>query len=72
MVPAHPENPSPLTLEAAAPTYQLLCPGEAVIGPKPQQGGLASERLGWFARQGRHSVTAQDWHTWLAYSDRWL
>src|SRR5579875_156770 len=60
-------------LEAAAAVYRLVCgPGERVIGAPPEEGRLASERLGWFVRPGGHSTTAEDWRAWLDYADCWL
>jgi hypothetical protein len=59
-------------LRAANPVYKLVA-GEGLGADKmPEIGTLLSSRLGYFIRPGKHSMTAEDWKTWLDYADQWL
>ncbi len=57
---------------AAVPVYALF--GEKVTLPdaRPAINELLSERLGYFIRPGKHSMTTLDWKNWLDYADKWL
>jgi hypothetical protein len=57
-------------LQAADPVYRFL--GVEGIDAKemPPQGQLVSSRLGYYIREGNHSMTAQDWGVFLDFADR--
>lgn len=60
-------------LKAAAPAYELYDLQKPLIADKmPQAGQLATERLGYFIRGGKHSMTPADWKVYLEYGDKWL
>jgi hypothetical protein len=60
-------------LRAAAPAYELYEVEKPVVAPTmPAQGNLSTERLGYFIRAGRHSMTPADWTTFMDFADRWL
>ena len=43
-----------------------------VADKMPEQGKLAAERLGYFIRAGKHSMTPDDWKVFTDYADKWL
>jgi hypothetical protein len=60
-------------LAAAAPAYELYDVEKPVVARKmPEQGKLAGERLGYFIRAGKHSMTPDDWKVFLEFGDKWL
>ena len=60
-------------LQAAAPAYELYDASKTVVATKmPEQGKLADERLGYFIRAGKHSMTPDDWKVFMGYTGRWL
>lgn len=60
-------------LRAAAPAYRLYDVAKPVVAAKmPAEGTLAAERLGYFIRAGKHSMTPPDWVVFMDYGDRWL
>jgi len=60
-------------LKAAAPAYELYTvPRPVVADTMPAIGTLAPERLGYFIRTGKHSMTPDDWKVFLDYADKWL
>lgn len=59
-------------LRAAAPVYALFGEAPPVPTRRPPSGQLHNERLGYFIRAGKHSMTALDWQAWLEYADKWL
>jgi hypothetical protein len=60
-------------LKAAAPAYELYEVAKPVVAEKmPATGKLASERLGYFIRTGKHSMTPDDWKVYLEFADKWL
>ena len=59
-------------LRAADAVYRLVA-GEGVGSEtRPPVGTLLNSRLGYFIREGKHSMTTPDWKVWLDYADRWL
>jgi len=59
-------------LKAASPVYQLVA-GEGLGATEmPEVGKLLSSRLGYFIREGKHSMSKVDWDASLDYADRWL
>ena len=59
-------------LKAAAPVYALFGETPKLPDNRPASNQLLNERLGYFIRPGRHSMTTPDWKTWLDYADKWL
>ncbi len=61
-------------LKAAAPAYELYgIPKPFIIADKmPEQGKLASQRLGYFIRAGKHAMTPDDWKVFLEFGDKWM
>ena len=59
-------------LSAAAPACQLYGDDKAVADKMPPTGTLADERLGYFIRTGKHSMTPDDWKVFVRYADKWL
>jgi len=60
-------------LKAAASAYELYDVAKPVVADKmPETGKLASERLGYFIRTGKHSMTPDDWKVYLEFADKWL
>jgi hypothetical protein len=59
-------------IAAAAPAYALFGEKMAVPAARPEIGALLGERIGYFIRPGKHSMTTGDWAVWLDYADRWL
>jgi hypothetical protein len=57
---------------AADPVYRLVA-GDGIGAEKmPATGTLLDSRLGYFIREGRHSMSTPDWKVWLDYADKWL
>lgn len=59
-------------LHVAAPVYALFGEKPSLPATPPALGELLNERLGYFIRPGKHSMTTLDWKAWLDYADRWL
>jgi hypothetical protein len=59
-------------LRAAAPVYALFGEKPALPAERPASNELLNERLGYFIRPGKHSMTTPDWKVWLDYADKWL
>ncbi len=59
-------------LHAAAPVYALFGEKPALPEERPAINALLNERLGYFIRPGKHSMTTLDWKNWLDYADKWL
>lgn len=59
-------------LQGADPVYRLL--GSEGLDQKsdPEPGKLVSSRLGYFIREGKHSMTAADWQVFMDYADKQL
>jgi len=59
-------------LRAADPVYRFL--GSAGLEAKemPPLGKLIASPLGYYLREGKHSMTAADWHVFLDFADRQL
>ena len=59
-------------LRAADPVYRLVA-GDGLGAEKmPEVGVLLNSRLGYFIREGKHSMTTPDWKVWLDFADKWL
>ena len=59
-------------LKAAEPVYRLLGAGGLDADRMPEVGKLVASRLGFFIREGKHSMTAGDWRLFLDFADRQL
>jgi hypothetical protein len=57
-------------LKAADPVYRLLGVKGLTVEEMPPSGRLAGGRLGYYIREGRHSMTAADWEAFLDFADR--
>jgi hypothetical protein len=59
-------------LKAADPVYKLVA-GDGLGADHPAETGkLLPSRLGYFIREGKHSMNGVDWAAWLDYADKWL
>ena len=59
-------------LRAAEPVYRLFTNENLGAEKMPEVGKLLDSRLGYYLREGKHSMTAPDWKVWLDYADKWL
>ncbi|RPI90081.1 MAG: acetylxylan esterase [Planctomycetaceae bacterium] len=59
-------------LEAAAPVYKLLGVDGLGTSEYPAPGKLVNSRLGYFIREGTHSMTSGDWKVFLDFADTWM
>lgn len=59
-------------LTAAAPAYKLYGDTKPVAAKMPETGKLSDERLGYFIRTGKHSMTPDDWKVYTQFADKWL
>jgi hypothetical protein len=55
---------------AASPVYELLGSRGLSATVQPPLGTLVSSPLGYYIREGRHSMTADDWRVFLDFADR--
>ena len=56
-------------LRAADPVYRLLGVEGLATTQMPPQRQLISSRLGYYIREGRHSMTADDWGVFMNFAD---
>ena len=59
-------------LKAAEPVYRLLGAGGLEDAKRPEVGQLSGGRLGYYIREGVHSMTPGDWRVFCDYADRQL
>jgi hypothetical protein len=59
-------------LKAASPVYQFLGVEGLGADKVPEVGTLLNSRLGYFIREGKHSMTTQDWGVFLDFADKHL
>lgn len=57
-------------LQAANPVYRLLGVGGLNTDQMPETGQLVGDRLGYFIRPGKHSMTLIDWQAFWDFADR--
>ena len=57
-------------LRAADPVYRLLGVEGLAAQEMPPQHRLVDSRLGYYIREGNHSMTADDWGVFLNFADR--
>lgn len=59
-------------LKAAAPVYEFLGEEGLAATEMPPRGKLVDSRLGYYIRDGKHSMNAADWRVFMDYADKWL
>lgn len=59
-------------LQGADPVYRLLGAGGLEAKQMPEPGKLIDSKLGYFIRDGKHSMTRADWKVFLAFADKHL
>ncbi len=59
-------------LKSADPVYKLVAGDGLGADSMPAVGKLLPSRLGYFIREGSHSMSAVDWAAWLDYAGQWL
>jgi hypothetical protein len=59
-------------LQAAEPVYRLLGAGGLQDKKMPKVGKLSAGTLGYYIREGKHSMTPGDWKIFVDYADRHL
>lgn len=59
-------------LKAATPVYEFLGVDGLADDVEPPLGKLSAGRLGYFIREGKHSMTREDWAVFLDYADIWI
>jgi hypothetical protein len=57
-------------LRAAESVYRLLDVKALGEKEKPALGKLVGDRLGFYVREGKHSMTADDWRVFMDFADR--
>ena len=57
-------------LVAADPVYRFLGAEGLAAKTMPSIGQLVDSRLGYYIREGKHSMTAGDWQVFLDFADR--
>ncbi len=57
-------------LQAAVPVYHLLNAGTLGAKSMPELGKLVNTKLGYYIRAGKHSMTREDWLTFMAFADK--
>jgi hypothetical protein len=59
-------------LRAASPVYQLYGVEGLAKDARPTIGTLTKSRLGYFLRDGKHSMIRPDWEVFLEFADEYL
>jgi len=57
-------------LQAAEDVYRLLGVPGLGVAQMPSQRQLVGHRLGYYIREGKHSMTADDWRVFMDFADR--
>lgn len=57
-------------LRAADPVYRLLGVGGVAASEMPPHGKLLGSRLGYYIREGKHSMRPDDWRVFLAFANK--
>jgi hypothetical protein len=58
-------------LQAADPVYRLLGTEGLEVKQAPPLRQLVNSPLGYYLREGKHSMTADDWRVFLQFADRY-
>lgn len=56
-------------MQAADPVYRFLGADGLAAKESPPVGKLVASRLGYYLREGGHSMTADDWRVFMDYAD---
>jgi hypothetical protein len=56
-------------LQAADPVYRFLGVEGLAASEMPPQGKLVASRLGYYIREGKHSMTSGDWKVFMDFAD---
>jgi hypothetical protein len=56
--------------QAAEPVYRLLGVEGLGTAHMPEPGQLVGNRVGYYIREGKHSMTADDWKVFMDFADR--
>jgi len=59
-------------LQAADPVYRFLGVGGLDAKKRPEIGKLVDSKLGYFIREGKHSMNREDWKVFLDFADKQL
>ena len=59
-------------LKAADPVYRMLDAGGLEAKERPAIGKLVDSKLGYFIREGKHSMNRTDWKAFLDFADKHL
>jgi hypothetical protein len=59
-------------LRAADPVYRFLGSQGLAAKEMPSKGQLVSSPLGYYIREGKHSMTADDWRVFMDFADHYL
>jgi hypothetical protein len=57
-------------LRSASPVYELLSGEGLAVTQMPATGKLVGSRLGYYIREGKHSMTADDWKIFMDFADQ--
>jgi dienelactone hydrolase len=57
-------------LQAADPVYRFLGAEGLAVQEMPPRGQLVNSPLGYYLREGRHSMTTNDWTVFMNFADR--
>ncbi|MCE9533669.1 MAG: acetylxylan esterase [Planctomycetes bacterium] len=57
-------------LQAADPVYRFLGAGGLEAKQRPEIGKLVDSKLGYYYRDGKHSMTRDDWQAFLDFADK--
>ena len=57
-------------LQAADPVYRFLSVEGLAAKQLPPPRQLVDSRLGYYIREGKHSMTADDWDVFMTFADR--
>ena len=57
-------------LQGADPVYRFLGVEGLNAKEMPPKGHLLGERLGYYMREGKHSMTANDWEVFMDFADK--
>ena len=57
-------------LKAADPVYRFLGSAGLAVSEMPPVGKLIASPLGYYIRQGKHSMTPADWRVFMDFADQ--
>ena len=59
-------------MKLATPVYKLLGVEGMSVVEFPATGKLVDSRLGYWIRDGKHELNAEDWKMFTTYADKWM